>query len=108
MQRMIKGRRICIICEGAEERDYINTLLNKKVFSDKYNFTEPINAKSINNIYYRYTDKYQSNSYDLVLIFCDTDKDPSEKYRKIKKKINDFHVIDIADDSAPRAYIQVA
>ena len=28
MQRPIKGRRICIICEGDEERDYINTLLN--------------------------------------------------------------------------------
>lgn len=98
MQRLIKGRRICIICEGDEERDYINTLLNKKVFSDKYSFSEPINAKSINNIYNRYTDKYQSNSYDLVLIFCDTDKGPSEKYKKIKQKVNDFHGVDIADN----------
>ena len=79
MQRKIKGRRICIICEGDEEKDYINTLLSKKVFSDKYNFAEPINAKSINNIYNRYTDRYQSNSYDLVLIFCDTDKSHSVK-----------------------------
>lgn len=98
MPRMIKGRRICIICEGDEERDYIDTLLNKKVFSDKYSFAEPINAKSINNIYNRYTDKYQSNSYDLVLVFCDTDKGPSEKYKEIKQKINDFHGVDIADD----------
>lgn len=98
MHRPIKGRRICIICEGEEERDYINALLNKKVFSDKYSFAEPINAKSINNIYNRYTDKYQSNSYDLVLIFCDTDKGPSEKYKEIKQKINDFHGIDIASD----------
>lgn len=98
MQRPIKGRRICIICEGDEEKDYINTLLSKRVFSDKYSFTEPINAKSINNIYNRYTDKYQSNSYDLVLIFCDTDKGPSEKYKEIKQKINDFHGVDIAND----------
>lgn len=98
MQRPIKGRRICIICEGDEERDYINALLNKKVFSDRYSFAEPINAKSINNVYNRYTDKYQSNSYDLVLVFCDTDKKPSEKYKEIKQKINDFHGVDIADD----------
>ena len=98
MQRPIKGRRICIICEGDEERDYINTLLNKKVFFFFYSFAEPINAKSINNIYNRYTDKYQSNSYDLVLVFCDTDKGPSEKYKEIKQKINDFHGVDIADD----------
>lgn len=98
MQRQIKGRKICIICEGDEEKDYINALLNKKVFSEKYCFSDPINAKSINNIYNRYTDRYQSNSYDLVLIFCDTDKGPSEKYKEIKQRINDFHGIDIADD----------
>ena len=34
----------------------------------------------------------------MVLIFCDTDKGPSEKYKEIKKKINEFHDIDIADD----------
>lgn len=87
MMRQIKGRRICIICEGAEETEYINALLNKKVFSDIYNFTEPINAKSTNNIYSRYVDKFQSNSYDLVLIFCDTDKKPNEKYKELKSNI---------------------
>ena len=98
LPKLLDKHKICIICEGDEEKDYINTLLNKKLFSDKYSFGEPINAKSINNIYNRYTDKYQSNSYDLVLIFCDTDKGPSEKYKEIKKKINDFHEVDIADD----------
>ena len=67
--REIKGRRICIICEGDEEEGYINALLKKNVFSDKYNFSNPINAKSFFNIFPRYTEKFQSNSYDLVLIF---------------------------------------
>jgi len=93
-----KGRRICIICEGDEEKDYMNALINKNVFSNKYYFVEPINAKSINNIFNRYTDKYQSNSYDLVLVFCDTDKEPSIKYKAIKQKINEFHGADVADD----------
>lgn len=98
MKKNIKGRKICIICEGDEERDYIKALLNKNVFSTKYSFTEPINAKSINNIFNRYTDRYQSNSYDLVLIFCDTDKGPSDAYKNLKRKINDFHDANVADD----------
>lgn len=93
-----KGRRICIICEGDEEKDYMNALINKNVFSNKYYFVEPINAKSINNIFNRYTDKYQSNSYDLVLVFCDTDKEPSDKYKEIKQKINEFHGNAVSDD----------
>lgn len=96
--RKIKGRRICIICEGDEEEDYVKALLNKKVFSEKYNFNDPINAKSFFYIFPRYTERYQSNSYDLVLIFCDTGKGPSDKYLDLKKKINELHEVDIADD----------
>lgn len=96
--RQINTRKICVVCEGDEEREYIKALLSKKVFSNKYIFSDPINAKSINNIYSRYIDRYQSNSYDLVLIFCDTDKGPSEKYKEIKRKINDFHGTNIADE----------
>ena len=71
--REIKGRKICIICEGDEEEEYIDALLKKNVFSKKYDFKKIINAKSFFNILPRYTERYQSNSYDLVLIFCDTD-----------------------------------
>lgn len=65
--RMAKGKKICIICEGYEEYDYIDTLKNKRVFSNKYEF-KPINVKSINNIVPRYQEKFQSDSYSLVLI----------------------------------------
>lgn len=93
---IVKGKRICIICEGYEEEEYLNTLKNKAVFSNKYEFVT-INVKSINNIYSRYTDKYQSDSYSLVLIFCDTDKIPYERYKTLKKKINDFHGTNVAN-----------
>lgn len=79
--RRIKGRKICIICEGYEELDYIEVLKSKAVFSNMYDFVA-VNAKSINTIISRYQEKYQSSAYSLVLIFCDTDKGPSEKYRK--------------------------
>lgn len=95
--RIAKGKKICIICEGYEEYDYVDTLKNKRVFSNKYDF-KPINVKSINNIVPRYQEKFQSDSYSLVLIFCDTDKGPSDKYKEIKQKINEFHEADIAND----------
>lgn len=91
------GKKICIICEGYEEKDYIDKLVDMAVFSNKYNIVT-VNAKSINTIISRYQDRYQSNSYDMVLVFCDTDKIPSTKYKEIKSKINEFHDAEVADD----------
>lgn len=34
---------------------------------------------------------YQNGSYDVVLVFCDTDKKLYEQYADIKHKINEFH-----------------
>lgn len=95
--RIAKGKKICIICEGYEEYDYMESLKNKCVFSNKYDF-KLVNVKSINNIVPRYQEKYQSDSYSLVLIFCDTDKGPSDKYKEIKQKINDFHGRNVANE----------
>lgn len=95
--RKFKGKKICIICEGYEELDYIETLKSKAVFSHKYDFIT-VNAKSINTIIARYQEKFQSDTYSLVLIFCDTDKGPSKEYKELKQKINDFHGADVADD----------
>lgn len=82
--------RICIICEGYEEKEYFDRLVELNVFSNIYDFIT-INAKSINNIFRRYQEKYQSNSYHLVLIFCDTDKISKSEYENLKDKINKFH-----------------
>lgn len=49
------------------------------------------NAEGNGNIPARYQYKFQNGSYDLVLIFCDTDKKPYEQYVDIKRKINEFH-----------------
>lgn len=95
--RKCSGKKICIICEGYEELEYFEALVGKGVFSRKYDFIT-VNSKSINAIISRYQEKYQSDSYSVVLIFCDTDKGPSEKYLEIKKKINEFHDTNVADD----------
>ena len=89
-------RKICLICEGQEEKYYIEALINKAVFSNEYEI-KIINAKGISSIFSRYQEKYQSDSYALVLIFCDTDKESKKQYYKeLKKKINEFHDNDVA------------
>ncbi len=84
--------QICIICEGREEYDYFNRLIEIGVWNELYKF-DLVNADGNGSIPARYQDKYQNSSFDLVLIFCDTEKKPYEQYEDIKKKINDFHGI---------------
>ena len=91
-------KKICLICEGHEEYDYISRLLSLGVWSDVYDF-ELVNAESNGNISARYQDRYQSDSYDIVLVFCDTDRKPHHDFELIKKKINDiFGKDDTADE----------
>lgn len=82
--------RICIICEGYEEKEYFDRLVELNVFANVYSFVT-VNAKSITNVFRRYQEKYQSDSYHLVLIFCDTDKISKSEYENLKDKINKFH-----------------
>lgn len=90
-------KKICLICEGYEEFDYISKLLELKVWADVYDFTL-VNAESNGNISARYQDKYQSNNFDIVLIFCDTDRKPHDDFNQIRKKINGIFGIDNAAD----------
>ena len=97
MMKINKKRKICLICEDQEEQYYVEALIKKAVFSDKYEF-KITNAKGISSIFSRYQEKYQSDSYSLVLVFCDTDKESKKQYYKeLKKKINDFHDNDVAN-----------
>jgi hypothetical protein len=84
--------RICIICEGSEEYEYLDKLKKLDVWNRKYAIRLE-NADGNGMIPARYQDKYQNGTYDIVLIFCDTDKKPYEQYMDIKHKIDDFHGI---------------
>lgn len=83
-----KGHKICVVCEGLEDTEYFTRLTNLNVWNDSYTF-HPINAKSASNIPARYQDAYHNDSYELVLVFCDTDKYPYREYNLVKEKIND-------------------
>lgn len=90
-------KKICLICEGYEEFDYISKLLELKVWADVYDFSL-VNAESNGNISARYQDRYQSDNYDIVLVLCDTDRKPHHDFELIRKKINGIFGIDNAAD----------
>ena len=87
--------KICIICEGDEEFDYLNRLKELGVWNERYEVSLD-NADGNGNIPARYQNRYQNGSYEVVLVFCDTEKKPYEQYEDIKRKINDFHGVDNA------------
>ena len=95
LPQIFTGSKICIICEGDEEYEYLEKLISLDVWSKKYCF-QLENAEGNGNIPARYQDKFQNGSYDLVLVFCDTDKKPYEQYVDIKRKINEFHGVENA------------
>jgi len=82
---------ICIICEGYEEYDYLTKLSAIGAWRSDIYDVQLINAKSISNISVRYQDRYMSNAYYMIFIFCDTDLAPYSDFLKLKEKINKFH-----------------
>lgn len=86
---LVRKRNICVICEGFEDFKYFNRLLELNVWNSIYKFT-PVNAKSASNIPARFQDAFQNDKYEVILVFCDTDKAPYREYLQIKKKINVF------------------
>ena len=90
LPEIFSGDQICIICEGDEEYEYLFELKSLGVWNPQYNI-ELKNAEGNGNIPARYQNEYQNGNYDLVLVFCDTDKKPYEQYEDIKRKINELH-----------------
>ena len=72
-----KGKRICIICEGYEELDYIETLKRKAVFSNK-DVKLTSQSKTVNS---KYIKKYVG-----IENYKATDMQRKELFSKIKRK----------------------
>lgn len=97
LPKFIDKHKICIICEGNEEYEYLNRLKELKVWNEQYDISL-VNANGNGNIPARYQDRYQNGTYEVVLVFCDTEKKPHEQYVDIKRKINEFHGVENAAD----------
>lgn len=81
--------RVCVICEGFEDYHYFQRLIALNVWDSAYSFT-PINVKSASSIPARFQNEFQNDRYEIILIFCDTDKEPYREYAQVKDKINKF------------------
>jgi len=97
LPKFFDNHKICIICEGNEEYEYLKRLKILKVWNEQYDISL-VNAGGNGNIPARYQDRYQNGADELVLVFCDTEKKPHEQYEDIKRKINVFHGVDNAAD----------
>ena len=97
LPKLFDKHKICVICEGNEEYEYLERLKALKVWDTQYEII-PDNAEGNGNIPARYQNSYQNGSYELVLVFCDTEKKPHKQYEDIKRKINEFHGIETAAD----------
>ena len=71
-------KRILILAEGFEEKPYIEKIIKFPCISKNYEFSNVINVKGNGNILPRYQYEFQTNRYDLVLIFADADKGSSQ------------------------------
>ena len=82
--------KICIICEGYEEYDYLDKLIKLNIFDKAYDINL-VNAKGNGNIFARYQDIYQRNKYHMIFAFCDTEQKPYEQFMDIKDKIDELY-----------------
>lgn len=82
--------RVLIICEGSEEFDYLTKLKTLSVWNNSIS-VELKNAGSIDNIFALYNYYYSSGSFKLVVVFCDTEKEPYKQFLALKNKLNQFH-----------------
>ena len=97
LPKLFDQHKICIICEGNEEYEYLKRLKDLEVWNRQYGISL-VNAGGNGNIPARYQDRYQNGADELVLVFCDTEKKPYEQYEDIKRKINEFHGVENAAD----------
>lgn len=95
LPKLFDKHKICIICEGNEEYEYLSRLKDLKVWNEQYDIAL-VNAGGNGNIPARYQDRYQNGADELVLVFCDTEKKPYEQFEDIKRKINELHGVDDA------------
>ena len=82
--------KILIICEGAEEYDYLCRLRALNVWSHDFG-VEVKNAHSIDKIADLYEYYYSLDSYKLIVVFCDTEKAPYNQFLAMQTKIQNFH-----------------
>ena len=91
LPRFSDKHKICIICEGNEEYEYLSRLKDLKVWNEQYDFSL-VNAGGNGNIPARYQDRYQNGSYEVILVFCDTERNLMSSTKILSEKSMIFMV----------------
>lgn len=97
MNRSMLQKKICIVCEGYEEFDYLTRLKECNVWNSIYSIKVK-NAQSIDNIAAVYQHEFQNDNYDLIVVYCDTEVPPYKQFKLLNEKINKFHQKKIAKE----------
>lgn len=93
----LSTNKILIVCEGPEEYDYLSKLKTLDVWSHEISVVlKP--AKSLDNIKPIYEYHFQNGNYAIVFIFCDTEIEPYEQFKKLRKSIDKYHGKNISKD----------
>ncbi len=90
LPKISRKTRICILCEGFEEHDYMRKLLSLEVWNDSYDISL-VNAEGQGNLFARYQSYYQMDSHEAIFIITDTDAPPYDQYNWLKTKLNRHH-----------------
>ena len=85
-------KKICIICEGYEEYEYLDSIIKLNVWPG-YDI-DLKNAESNGSIFTLYQFYFQNDEYDAILIVADTDRPQYKDFKLIVKKINEFHGVE--------------
>ena len=91
LPKFLDNHKICIICEGNEEYEYLNRLKNLKVWNEQYDISL-VNAGGNGNIPARYQDRYQNGADELVLVFCIRKRNHMSSMRTLNAKLMSFMV----------------
>lgn len=91
LPKFLDNHKICIICEGNEEYEYLNRLKNLKVWNEQYDISL-VNAGGNGNIPARYQDRYQNGADELVLVFVIQRRSLTSSMRTLNAKLMSFMV----------------
>ncbi|MCD8204833.1 MAG: hypothetical protein LUC16_03315 [Coprobacillus sp.] len=86
-----KRYSVLIICEGQEDKEYIDRLIDIGVFDSSLEI-KTLDAKGSSKIFSCFKNVLLvAPYYDLVVIFCDTEMPPYEELKRQMNKVNSLY-----------------
>ena len=91
LPKFLDNHKICIICEGNEEYEYLKRLKILKVWNEQYDISL-VNAGGNGNIPARYQDRYQNGEMNLYLYSAIQRRNLTSSTRTLSVRLISFMV----------------